>query len=235
MPEQLTLEALLEGTDITLPSPPQTKVSYVPRITRPEMEAVSLEMAQARVAAEVANEAARAQAQAEAPAPVHARAQAQGLAETPASEPPPAAAAPEESKRPLSSAEFESAQRAVEEQAIATAEAALARVAARVRDARADSRPRAIEITADAIFTGELLRKVRESRGLSIQQLCDRTRVSKIHLENIEADRYKALPATVYLRGILMNVARELALDPLRVARTYLEQVTGAGPQKGSN
>ena len=33
------------------------------------------------------------------------------------------------------------------------------------------------------------------------------------------------LPANVYLRGILMSVARELGLDGLRVARSYLQFV----------
>ena len=63
-------------------------------------------------------------------------------------------------------------------------------------------------------------------RGLApaggLQQVADRTRISSRHLENVEADRYGALPAPVYLRGILMNLARELGLDPLRVSRSYL-------------
>jgi curved DNA-binding protein CbpA len=105
-----------------------------------------------------------------------------------------------------------------QDSAIATAESALAQVAARVREAR----PRGVDIPADAEFNGELLRRVREARGLTIQQLADRTRISVRHLENVEADRYTALPTTVYLRGILMNLARELGLDPLRVSKSYL-------------
>jgi hypothetical protein len=79
-----------------------------------------------------------------------------------------------------------------------------------------------LEIPADAEFNGELLRLVRESYGLSLQQVAERTRITRIHLENVEADRYDKLPATVYLRGILMNLARELRLDPARVSKTYL-------------
>ncbi|MGE6761831.1 helix-turn-helix domain-containing protein [Corallococcus interemptor] len=110
------------------------------------------------------------------------------------------------------------AQVLAQDSAIATAESALAQVAAKVRDAR----PRGVDIPSDAEFNGELLRRVREARGLSIQQLADRTRISVRHLENVEADRYSALPTTVYLRGILMNLARELGLDPLRVSKSYL-------------
>lgn len=79
-----------------------------------------------------------------------------------------------------------------------------------------------LDIPADAEFTGELLRRVRESKGYSLHQLAERTRISKLHLENVEADHYTDLPAPVYLRGILMNLARELGLDPLRVSRSYL-------------
>jgi helix-turn-helix protein len=79
-----------------------------------------------------------------------------------------------------------------------------------------------LELPSDAEFNGELLRRVRESYGLSLQQVAERTRITRIHLENVEADRYDHLPATVYLRGILVNLARELRLDPARVSKTYL-------------
>ena len=91
--------------------------------------------------------------------------------------------------------------------------------------ARGDARARPkifFEIPPDAEFNGELLRRVRESRGLTLQTLAERTRISSKHMDNIEADRYEALPATVYLRGMLMSVARELGLDPLRVCRSYM-------------
>ena len=114
-----------------------------------------------------------------------------------------------------------------EESAIASAEAALALVSARVQQSR-----RPLEIAADADFNGELLRQVRESRGLALQEVSERTRVPVKHLENIEADRYGALPATVYLRGILMNLARELKLDPVRVARSYIAVATEAREEK---
>jgi hypothetical protein len=90
---------------------------------------------------------------------------------------------------------------------------------------REQARPR-LDIPSDAEFNGELLRRVRESRGQSLQQVAERTRITLRHLENVEADRYGDLPAPVYLRGILMNLARELGLDPLRVSRSYLTLVS---------
>ena len=121
-------------------------------------------------------------------------------------------------------AELEYAPVLAEESAIANAEAALLHASARGQQLR--SRP--VEIPPDADFNGELLRQVRESRGLVIQAVAERTRIPMRHLENIEADRYNHLPATVYLRGILMSLARELGLDPARVSRSYIALVSEA-------
>jgi hypothetical protein len=84
----------------------------------------------------------------------------------------------------------------------------------------------------DAEFNGELLKQVRMGQGLSLIQLSERTRIGQRHLENIENDRYELLPASVYLRGYLMNLARELGLDGLKVCRSYLAFVS-ANRSKG--
>ncbi len=83
-------------------------------------------------------------------------------------------------------------------------------------------RPRMPELPPDVEFNGELLRQVREARGLTLQQVAERTRIGRSHLERVEADRYADLPPSVYLRGILMNLARELKLDAARVSKSYL-------------
>lgn len=88
--------------------------------------------------------------------------------------------------------------------------------------------PRELLVPEGAAWTGAMLRQVREARGLTLPQLSERTKVTRHHLENIEGDRFKALPAAVYLRGILMSLARELRLDGQRVARSYLERLAAA-------
>ncbi|MBX5482513.1 MAG: helix-turn-helix domain-containing protein, partial [Myxococcaceae bacterium] len=121
-----------------------------------------------------------------------------------------------------------------QESAIAAAESAMAQVSAHVAArAREPARQRPIEIPPDAVINGELLRQIRQSRGLTLQQVADRTRISTRHLENVEADRYEALPATVYLRGFLMSLARELGIDPLRVSKGYLALVEKHAGSKG--
>jgi hypothetical protein len=89
--------------------------------------------------------------------------------------------------------------------------------------------PPAPVVPEGAPWSGEVLRQVREARGVSVQQIAERTKVTRHHIENIEADRFGALPASVYLRGILLAMARELRLDGQKVARSYLERVVASG------
>jgi hypothetical protein len=77
-------------------------------------------------------------------------------------------------------------------------------------------------------YTGDVLRRAREARGLTVQALSERTRITRHHIEHLEADRYEKLPAPVYLRGILLSIARELRLDGQKVARSYVEEAAAA-------
>jgi curved DNA-binding protein CbpA len=79
-----------------------------------------------------------------------------------------------------------------------------------------------------ASWTGELLRQAREARGLTVAQLSDRTKLSRLHIEAVEGERFDQLPVAVYLRGIVMCIARELRLDGQKVARAYLERAAAA-------
>ena len=90
------------------------------------------------------------------------------------------------------------------------------------KEFKPESRPKPYEIPEGVEINGDLLKQVRLAKGLSLVQVSDRTRISVRHLENVEGDRYDALPAPVYLRGILMSLARELGLDGLRVSKSYL-------------
>jgi predicted transcriptional regulator len=88
-----------------------------------------------------------------------------------------------------------------------------------------EAKPAPYDMPAGVEVNGDLIRQVRMARGLSLIQLSERTRISVRHLENVENDKYDQLPAAVYLRGILMNLARELGIDGLRVAKSYLSFV----------
>jgi cytoskeletal protein RodZ len=46
------------------------------------------------------------------------------------------------------------------------------------------------------------------------------------HLRSIEEETWSAMPAQVYLRGFLVEVARFLKLDVQHVTRSYLARFT---------
>jgi flagellar biosynthesis protein FlhG len=77
----------------------------------------------------------------------------------------------------------------------------------------------------DAIFTGDLLRKVRMARGLGLEELAERIKVKSSYLRALEDEEWDLLPASVYVRGFLLNLARELKLDGRRVLDTYFSRL----------
>lgn len=89
-------------------------------------------------------------------------------------------------------------------------------------------REAAVVVPEGTAWTGDVLRQIREARGLTLKTLSERIKVTRHHIENIEGDRFPLLPAPVYLRGILMSLARELRLDGQKVARSYLDRASGA-------
>ncbi|WP_232379844.1 helix-turn-helix domain-containing protein [Polyangium fumosum] len=77
------------------------------------------------------------------------------------------------------------------------------------------------EINAETQFTGALLRKVRESQGIEITEIAQRTKINVAHLNAIENESFGDLPALVYVQGFVQQVAKHLKLDPAQVAKTY--------------
>lgn len=84
-------------------------------------------------------------------------------------------------------------------------------------------------------WTGALLRQAREARGLTVLQVAERTKLTRHHIENVELERFDRLPVQVYLRGVLLSIAKELRLDGEAVCRAYLERSAAAKapPPKG--
>lgn len=55
---------------------------------------------------------------------------------------------------------------------------------------------------------GLFLQQMREARGLSLNDVAERTKVGSFQLQGIEGQRFDVLPAPVYLRGFLKEFAR---------------------------
>ena len=75
------------------------------------------------------------------------------------------------------------------------------------------------------VVTGEVLKRIRETRGVSLRQIANVSKVGVRYFEYIEQDRFGFLPAPVYLRGFLQEYARQVGLDPRRVTESYLSRM----------
>ncbi|MEO8904145.1 MAG: helix-turn-helix domain-containing protein [Polyangiaceae bacterium] len=81
------------------------------------------------------------------------------------------------------------------------------------------------EINGETEFTGTLLRKVRESHGVELSEIAKLTKISSTHLQAIEAEKFADLPALVYTRGFVQQLAKFLKLDATQVSKTYLRRL----------
>lgn len=68
---------------------------------------------------------------------------------------------------------------------------------------------------------GGMLRRQREQRGLSLQDVADELHLDRRVVETIEADHFLALGAPVYARGHLRKYAQLLELAPETVLASY--------------
>jgi curved DNA-binding protein CbpA len=62
-------------------------------------------------------------------------------------------------------------------------------------------------------LSGAAFRRMRQERGLTLDELAGILRISRAYLEAIEDDEYHNLPPEVYLRGFVRAYARALRLD----------------------
>jgi flagellar biosynthesis protein FlhG len=84
------------------------------------------------------------------------------------------------------------------------------------------------EIGGETEFTGRLLQKVREAQGVEIDDIAKHTKIAPAYLRAIESESFTDLPAHVYTRGFVRELAKFLKLDPTQVSRTYLRRMRAA-------
>ena len=81
------------------------------------------------------------------------------------------------------------------------------------------------EIHTATEFSGAFLRRIRESHGLELAEIAQTTKIAMMHLVAIEEEKWAELPAIVYTRGFVRELAKILKLDPAQVDRTYLRRL----------
>ena len=72
---------------------------------------------------------------------------------------------------------------------------------------------------------GDFLARVRESQGLTIEDLSERTKISVKMLHFIESSDWKSLPVEAYVRSYLNSVSSKLGLDAKAILKMYAEEV----------
>lgn len=72
---------------------------------------------------------------------------------------------------------------------------------------------------------GQLLRKARIQRGISLDDLQESTKIRKRYLEAIEEGNFKVLPGNFYVRAFIKSYAEAVDLDPVEVLKLYRADV----------
>ncbi|WP_308639307.1 RodZ domain-containing protein [Paenibacillus silvisoli] len=72
---------------------------------------------------------------------------------------------------------------------------------------------------------GALLRKAREQRRLSLDDIQELTKIRKRYLEAIEEGTYNVLPGSFYVRAFVKNYAEAVGLDAEEVLRLYNNEI----------
>ncbi len=81
-------------------------------------------------------------------------------------------------------------------------------------------------------FHGDFIKKVRETRRISIEEMAEFTKVSRTYIRAIESEDYSHLPAAVYLRGFIIQIAKKLNIPHDKVAASYVARYRQACPDK---
>lgn len=102
------------------------------------------------------------------------------------------------------------------------------------RDRRRRSDPalpalrRAAKLDPDIEITGEVMRQVRESLGIELREISERTKIGTTYLGAIEGEAFDKLPAPVYVRGFLTEYAKAIGIDPDRMLDSYYPRFLAA-------
>lgn len=73
---------------------------------------------------------------------------------------------------------------------------------------------------------GNFLQKVRHYKNITLDQLSEKSKISKTYILAIESHDFDSLPARVFVRGFVVQIAKLLDLDEQKVANMYMKNYT---------
>jgi cytoskeletal protein RodZ len=75
---------------------------------------------------------------------------------------------------------------------------------------------------------GALLRRAREEKSLSLDDIQEVTKIRKRYLQAIESGDYSVLPGSFYVRAFVKNYSEAVGLEPEEVLRLYQHEIPAA-------
>lgn len=88
------------------------------------------------------------------------------------------------------------------------------------------------EIAREIEWPGVLLKRVRENKKISVEEMSGITKISRTYLQAIESENFAKLPAAVFVRGFITQIAKILRLPHDKVAPAYLARYYQARPDQ---
>ncbi|HID98080.1 MAG TPA: helix-turn-helix domain-containing protein [Thermodesulfobacteriaceae bacterium] len=70
---------------------------------------------------------------------------------------------------------------------------------------------------------GEYLKRERELRQITLEEIAEGTKIAIHVLKNMEADNWEELPAEVFIKGFVRSYAEFIGMDPEEVILRYQE------------
>jgi cytoskeleton protein RodZ len=89
-----------------------------------------------------------------------------------------------------------------------------------MRRTSADDETTGARILAMGAF-GERLRREREMRGITLDEISESTKISRRHLESLEREDFDSLPGGIFNKGFVRAYARFLGLDEDQAVADY--------------
>jgi cytoskeleton protein RodZ len=80
-------------------------------------------------------------------------------------------------------------------------------------------------LSIEEMGVGAFLRRERQERGISLEEVANSTRIRSFYLEKIEDEEFGDLPSTPILRGFLRSYSNFISVDEEVVLRNFNRQV----------
>jgi curved DNA-binding protein CbpA len=84
------------------------------------------------------------------------------------------------------------------------------------------------EIAEREVVDGLFLQKIRIYKNISLDQVTKATRIGKHYIMALEENDFKSLPAPVFVRGFVVQVAKMLGLPEKKIADSYMKLLKDA-------